>query len=95
MSLVFPRFYAIMDANLVATSESSFAEMLVESGVELVQFRHKSAPSRDFLRTSEQLSTFFSRRGVRLIVNDRPDIALLADAGGVHIGQDEDRKSVV
>ena len=89
MSLVFPRLYVIMDASLIKTSEMAFAEMLAESGVALVQIRNKKASSRDFLQISTQLSAFFKRQGVRLIVNDRPDLALLADAGGVHVGQDD------
>ena len=78
-----------MDASLIKTSEIAFAEVLAECGVELVQIRNKNASSRDFLQISKQLSTFFNRRGVRLIVNDRPDLSLLADAGGVHVGQDD------
>jgi len=78
-----------MDASLIKTSEMAFAEMLAECGVELVQIRNKKASSRDLLQISARLSTFFKRQGVRLIVNDRPDLALLADAGGVHVGQDD------
>ena len=78
-----------MDASLIKTSEIAFAEVLAECGVQLVQIRNKNASSRDFLQISKQLSTFFNRRGVRLIVNDRPDLSLLADAGGVHVGQDD------
>ena len=89
MSLVFPRLYAIMDGSLIKTSEIAFAAMLAESGVKLVQIRDKKACSKDFLQISTQLSTFFKRQGVRLIVNDRPDVALLAVAGGVHVGQDD------
>jgi len=89
MSLVFPGLYAIMDASLIKTSEMAFAEMLAECGVELVQIRNKKASSRDLHQISARLSTFFKRQGVRLIVNDRPDLALLADAGGVHVGQND------
>ena len=78
-----------MDASLIKTSEMAFAEMLAECGVELVQIRNKKASSRDLLQISARLSTFFKRQGVRLIVNDRPDLALLADAGGVHVGQND------
>lgn len=89
MSIVFPRLYAIMDAGLIKTSLMACAEMLAEAGVAIVQIRDKRASSRDFLQVSMQLSGFFKRRGVRLIVNDRPDLVLLADAGGVHLGQDD------
>jgi len=89
MSIVFPRLYAIIDAALLPTSELVLAETLAGSGVELIQYRNKNAPSRQFFEVSRQLSRLLAPRGVRFIVNDRPDIALLAGAGGVHVGQDD------
>lgn len=89
MNLVFPRLYAILDPTLLAISELELAEALAGSGVELIQYRHKTASSRQFFDISRRLSTALVPRGVRLIVNDRPDIALLAGAGGVHVGQDD------
>src|SRR5260370_17115512 len=89
MNLVFPRLYAILDPSLLATSELVLAEMLAESGVELIQYRNKNAPSRELFEISLRLSTALARRGVRFMVNDRPDIALLAGAGGVHVGQED------
>jgi thiamine-phosphate pyrophosphorylase len=89
MNLVFPRLYAIIDPSLLTTSELSLAEALAGSGVELIQYRNKTASSRHFYEISRQLTQALKTRGVRFIVNDRPDIALLADAGGVHVGQDD------
>ena len=89
MNLVFPRLYAIIDPTLLAMSELALAEALAGSGVELIQYRSKTASSRQFFEASRQLSTLLSPRGVRLIVNDRPDIAILAGAGGVHVGQED------
>lgn len=89
MSVVFPRLYAIIDPTLLAISELDLAEALAGSGVELIQYRHKTASSRQYFEVSRQLSSALSPRGVRLIVNDRPDIAVLAGAGGVHVGQED------
>ena len=89
MNLVFPRLYAIIDPTLLTISELALAEALAGSGVELIQYRNKTASSRQFFEISRQLSSALGPRGVRLIVNDRPDIALLAGAGGVHVGQDD------
>ena len=89
MNLVFPRLYAILDPTLLAISELELAEALAGSGVELIQYRHKTASSRQLFDISRRLSTALVPRGVRLIVNDRPDIAFLAGAGGVHVGQDD------
>ena len=89
MKLVFPSLYAIMDAVLLRTSELAFAEMMAESGVELIQYRNKQASSRILFQVSQNLSNFLKRRPVRVVVNDRPDVAVLADAGGVHVGQED------
>jgi len=89
MNLVFPRLYAIIDPTLLTISELDLAEALAGSGVELIQYRNKTAASRQFFEISRQLSSALRLRGARLIVNDRPDIALLAGAGGVHVGQDD------
>jgi len=99
MSIVFPPLYAIIDAGLLKTSELSFAEMMAESGVELLQYRSKHATSRQLFEICTLLSREwprFKRKSdggvrpiVRLIVNDRPDIARLVGAGGVHVGQND------
>ena len=89
MNLVFPRLYAIIDPTLLTISELDLAETLAASGVALIQYRNKTPFSRQFLEISRQLSTALVPRGVRLIVNDRADIALLAGAGGVHVGQED------
>src|SRR5438132_3214310 len=86
MKLVFPRLYAIMDSVLLRTSEIAFADILAASGVELIQYRNKQAPSGSLLQISLNLVKVLNPRHVRVIVNDRPDIARLADAGGVHVG---------
>jgi thiamine-phosphate pyrophosphorylase len=89
MNLVFPRLYAIIDPTLLTISERDLAETLAGSGVELIQYRNKTASSRQFFELSRQLSSALAPRGVRLIVNDRPDIALLSGASGVHVGQED------
>jgi thiamine-phosphate pyrophosphorylase len=86
---IFPSLYAILDSSSLTISEMTLAEMLAESGVELIQYRNKKAPSRELFEISKRLSAELAHRGVRFIVNDRPDIALLTGAGGVHVGQDD------
>jgi len=86
---VFPRLYAIIDPTLLTMQETALAEALAGSGVELIQYRNKTASSRQLFEVSLQLSNFLRPLGVRFIVNDRPDIALLAGAGGVHVGQED------
>ena len=93
MNLVIPPLYVIIDSTLLKTSELRFAEVMAESGVELLQYRHKHATSRRLFEVSSALSRRLAefaqgeRRAPRFIVNDRPDIAVLVHAGGVHVGQ--------
>ena len=89
MNLVFPRLYAIIDSALLTTSELALAEALAKSGVELIQYRNKTASSRSLFQTSQKLVDVLSPHGVRFVVNDRPDIALLVHADGVHVGQED------
>src|ERR1700687_692044 len=89
MNLVFPRLYAILDSSLLTTSELVLAETLAGSGVELIQYRDKKVPSRQLFEISLRLSAAMAQRGVRFILNDRPDMALLVGAGGVHVGQED------
>jgi thiamine-phosphate pyrophosphorylase len=89
MNLVFPRLYAIIDPTFLAVSELALAETLAGSGVELIQYRDKTGSSRHFFEVCRQLSKVLGPQSVRLIVNDRPDIAMLAGAGGVHVGQED------
>jgi thiamine-phosphate pyrophosphorylase len=86
---VFPTLYAIMDAVWLRRSELALAELLAESGVELIQYRNKQLPTRTLLQVIQGLVSKVQPRGVRLIVNDRPDVAALAGAGGVHVGQED------
>jgi thiamine-phosphate pyrophosphorylase len=93
MKTAIPRLYAIMDAtllsNLAANSEPAFADMLASSGIELIQYRNKLASSRALFEDSSRIAQALSGRSVRFIVNDRPDIAVLARAGGVHVGHED------
>jgi len=89
MNFAFPRLYAIIDATSLTMPELALAEALARSGVELIQYRNKTAASRQLFEVSRQLSKTLRPRGVRLIVNDRPDVALLSGAGGVHVGQED------
>jgi thiamine-phosphate pyrophosphorylase len=89
MSLVLPRLYVILDAALLTIPVQDCAQELAEAGVRLLQFRNKLAPPRELLKTSRDLASLLIPRQVSFIVNDRPDVAVLAGASGVHVGQDD------
>ena len=58
-------------------------------GATLVQIREKEISSRAYLELAGKVKAVTDRYGVPLIVNDRIDIALAVDAGGVHVGPDD------
>ncbi|MGL5736434.1 MAG: thiamine phosphate synthase, partial [Beijerinckiaceae bacterium] len=58
-------------------------------GATLVQLRDPHAKGRDYLEQARALVAALHPKGIPLIVNDRPDIALAAGAAGVHVGQDD------
>lgn len=89
MRLVLPRLYVILDASLSSLEETACAELLAGCGVRLVQYRNKRAPARELVTGARRLAEFFRPRGISFLVNDRPDVALLAGATGVHVGQED------
>ena len=89
MRLVLPRLYVILDAALLTLPETQLAASLAEAGVRLLQYRNKQASARELLEKSRALAGELVPRKVIFIVNDRPDVAALAGASGVHLGQDD------
>ena len=61
----------------------------VDAGVRLLQLRAKSLASGEMLGLAERLVSRTRAAGARFIVNDRLDVALLAAADGVHVGQED------
>ena len=89
MRLVLPRLYVILDATLLPISAQDCALELAGAGVRLMQYRDKTASARELLDTSRSLASLLSPLGASFIVNDRPDVAVLAGADGVHVGQED------
>ncbi len=86
---MFPALYAILDPSLTPEPLLTVAKKLADAGVQLIQLRDKHAAPSNLYETARELSDFLSPRGVRFILNDRPDIAALVGAAGVHVGQED------
>jgi thiamine-phosphate pyrophosphorylase len=90
MGFSIPRLYAIIDpARAGGRRPALMARELLSAGVQLIQFRDKHASSRQLYETCVELKELLRGSSCRLIVNDRADVARAADAGGVHLGQDD------
>jgi thiamine-phosphate pyrophosphorylase len=85
-----PRLYCIADSAFLSTTAEllAFAEALGAGGCTLLQYRNKSGNARMMLEHARELK---KRVGgtVKLIMNDRADLCLLAEFDGVHVGQDD------
>jgi thiamine-phosphate pyrophosphorylase len=66
-----------------------FAQQLIGVGVRILQYRDKAGTSAAMLQTSKALARTSNEAGVTFLVNDRSEVAFLAGATGVHVGQDD------
>ena len=65
------------------------AESLLKAGVRILQIREKTMSDRGFLDLLRQARELTWEYGALLIADDRVDAALIAQADGVHLGQDD------
>lgn len=87
-----PILHPILDPSRLSApdlaSVSTFALELVAGGATLIQLREKHASAREILRLARELRRILPKK-VRLILNDRADLAVAASCDGVHVGQDD------
>lgn len=87
--ILLPKIYPITDVRLSGLSHAEQVLRLSAGGATLVQLREKHLSPREFYEEAERALHVARERGVRLIINDRVDIALALHADGVHLGQDD------
>ena len=83
---------AIVDVEAAARAgwrPLDLARALLDGGARFLQLRAKVMSGAEFLETAAALVTLAHNQGARVIINDRADIARLAAADGVHVGQDD------
>jgi len=89
-TLTLPPFYPILDAAAVERAGLDTLEAvqgLVDAGARIVQFRWKGPYTRRAYETALAVGEIVRQAGALYVINDRTDIALLAGADGVHVGQ--------
>ena len=89
MSFLLPRVYPLTDVRLTGLSHSEQVKRLSAGGAALVQLREKVMAVRDFFADAQAALINARDNGVRLIINDRVDVAMSLGADGVHLGQDD------
>ena len=82
--------YVITDRKMLGkTTEAEAARLAYEGGADVVQLRLKDGDAGDMLRTAREIQEIACQMSKFFIVNDRVDIAVLANADGVHLGQSD------
>jgi thiamine-phosphate pyrophosphorylase len=89
LKLRLPKIYPITHTAVSGLSHLEQVERLVCGGAKLIQLREKKASPRDFYAAAAAAIAFARLRDVKIIINDRVDIAAALDADGVHLGQDD------
>ena len=87
--LVDVRLYVLIDGRKSAEELASLGERLVKSGVHAIQLRDKTLDDRELANRARVLRKLTRGTETLFIVNDRLDVAVLADADGVHVGQED------
>jgi thiamine-phosphate pyrophosphorylase len=82
--------YVITDEGIShGLSHVEIARKVTEGGADVIQLRDKARTGKDMLSIALQIREIARSSGVTFIVNDRLDLALAADADGVHLGQED------
>ena len=89
MNLTLPKIYPITDTRLTKLSHAAQVAKLIGGGAQFIQLREKHASPKDFYEDAKAAIEIARQSGVKIIINDRVDIALALQADGVHLGQDD------
>lgn len=90
--MILPPLTAIVDQDVSAAhgwSVPDAARAFLAGGARFIQVRGKSVPSRALLDWCDEIVAAAAAVEGIVIVNDRPDVARMAGAAGVHVGQDD------
>jgi thiamine-phosphate pyrophosphorylase len=83
------RLYPLTDRRLSGLSHAEQVSHLSNGGATVVQLREKILSPFEFYREAAEAVYIARERGIKIIINDRVDIALALQADGVHLGQDD------
>ncbi len=70
-------------------SHMEITRLGIAGGADTIQYRQKSGSTREMIEIARNMKRLCSEAGVVFIVNDRLDVAIAAEADGVHLGQDD------
>ena len=65
------------------------ARLAIAGGADTIQYRQKTGTTREMIETAVAMQELCTGAAVTFIVNDRVDVAIAAEANGVHLGQED------
>ena len=77
----------MIDSEVGGRDPERYANLALEAGVRLLQLRCKGWKPQEILDLARLVVPRCRQLGATLIVNDHPEVAVAADADGVHVGQ--------
>ncbi len=84
------RFHVLTDTLLQNRfSHPQLADLAISGGADTIQFRQKTGSTKALIETAMAMKRVCAEKGATFIVNDRIDVAIAAEADGVHLGQDD------
>ena len=84
------RLYVVTDREQTgARGVPATVKAAIEGGATIVQLRDKEASTRELVDAARELKSVCHAAGVPLLINDRVDVAMAAEADGVHLGQSD------
>jgi len=83
------RLYALIDPAVAGGRTLADLASRIADSATLVQLRDKHGSTRVMLEEARALTAVLAPLDIPLLINDRVDVALAAEADGVHIGQDD------
>jgi thiamine-phosphate diphosphorylase len=89
MILELPKIYPITDIGFSGLSHAEQVERLAAGGANFIQIREKKLAPAEFFAQAMTAVELAREISVRIIINDRADVALATKADGVHLGQDD------
>lgn len=89
MRVELPKIYPITDVRIAGRSHLDQVKLLIDNGAAFIQLREKDLSPKQFLADAIEAVDYAHRKNVKIIINDRVDIAKIAGADGVHLGQDD------
>jgi thiamine-phosphate pyrophosphorylase len=89
LKFTLPKIYAITDRELSGVSHAEQVRQFAAGGAKLVQIRDKKASTRELYDDSLKAVKIARENNITILINDRVDIALMTNADGVHLGQND------